>query len=86
MIAEDEMLVVEDVRRDRRFANNPLLKERGIRFYAGVPLRVSDQPVGSICLLDIRACKFSQEDRRVLQLMADEVVEEVDQRVDATVS
>jgi GAF domain-containing protein len=37
MIANDELLVVEDLARDRRFANNPLLKERGLRFYAGVP-------------------------------------------------
>jgi predicted PurR-regulated permease PerM/GAF domain-containing protein len=82
MIAGDEMLVVEDVRRDRRFANNPLLKERGIRFYAGAPLRVSGQPIGSLCLLDIRARKFSQEDRRVLQLMADEVMEEINEGVE----
>lgn len=84
MIASGEMLVLEDVRRDRRFANNPLLKERGIRFYAGAPLRVNGQSIGSVCLLDIRARKFSQEDRRVLQLMADEVMEEINEGIKTT--
>jgi GAF domain len=35
VIAKNEVIVVEDLARDRRFANNPLLKEHGIRFYAG---------------------------------------------------
>lgn len=77
MVADNAMLIVEDIQRDRRFANNPLLKENGIRFYAGVPLRVGEHAVGSICLLDVRPRKFSQDDRRLLQLMADEVMEEL---------
>ena len=32
------MLVVRDLARDPRFPNNPFVKERGFRFYAGVPL------------------------------------------------
>src|SRR5207253_1094321 len=37
VIANDEVLIVRDLARDPRFANNPWLKERGLRFYAGVP-------------------------------------------------
>ncbi len=81
MVADDEMLVVEDIARDRRFANNPLLKGRGLRFYAGVPLRVNDLAVGSLCLLDVRPRRFSEENRRLLQLMADEVIDELNDRV-----
>ena len=33
-VASNELVVVEDIARDKRFANNPLLKGRGIRFYA----------------------------------------------------
>jgi hypothetical protein len=46
VIANDEILVVEDLSRDRRFANNPLLRDRGLRFYAGVPLRSNNLPIG----------------------------------------
>jgi hypothetical protein len=81
MVANNEMLVVEDIARDRRFANNPLLKEHGLRFYAGAPLRVNKLPVGSICLLDVKPRKFSEENRRVLQVMADEVMAELNQRL-----
>ncbi len=86
MVANNEMLVVEDIARDRRFANNPLLKERGVRFYAGVPLRVNKLAVGSICLLDVRPRKFSEENKRLLQLMADEVMDELNQRLPAMVA
>ncbi len=86
MVANNEILVVEDIARDRRFANNPLLKERGLRFYAGVPLRVNTLAVGSLCLLDVRPRKFSEENRRLLQLMADEVIDELNQRAPATVT
>src|SRR5690606_34141820 len=39
LVASNELLVSEDLTRDERFANNPFVKEHGIRFYAGAPLR-----------------------------------------------
>lgn len=80
-VGANEMLVVEDIARDRRFANNPLLKERGLRFYAGTPLRINKLPVGTICLLDTKPRRFSEENRRLLQVIADEVVAELETRL-----
>ncbi len=80
-VAINELLVVEDIARDKRFANNPLLKGRGIRFYAGMPLRVNKFPVGSICLLDTKPRRFSEESRRLFHVMADEVTEELERRL-----
>jgi predicted PurR-regulated permease PerM/GAF domain-containing protein len=80
-VASNELLVVEDIARDKRFANNPLLRGRGIRFYAGVPLRVNKFPIGSICLLDTKPRRFSEENRRLLHVMADEVTEELERRL-----
>ena len=37
VVASGETMVVEDVARDPRFANNPALQGAGIRFYAGAP-------------------------------------------------
>src|SRR5438477_6692920 len=55
VIANDEVLVVRDLARDPRFANNPFVKERGLRFYAGVPLRGPNGfPIGSLCSLDTK--------------------------------
>ena len=48
VIAKDEVLIVRDLARDPRFANNPFVKEHGLRFYAGVPLRGPNGfPIGS---------------------------------------
>jgi GAF domain-containing protein len=80
-VANNELFVVEDIARDKRFANNPLLKERGLRFYAGAPLRVNKFAIGSICLLDTKPRRFSEENRRLLHIMADEVNEELERRL-----
>jgi predicted PurR-regulated permease PerM len=75
----DEVLVVDDVLKDKRFADNPLLRERGIRFYAGAPLRgASGATLGSVCVIDVVPHKSGERDRDVLELAAREVVEEIE--------
>jgi predicted PurR-regulated permease PerM/GAF domain-containing protein len=81
VVANDGAVVVEDLARDRRFANSPLLKSRGLRFYAGVPLRgPSGLPIGSLCLLDTKPRKFSEQERRLLETFADDLSEEIKSR------
>ncbi len=78
VVAANQPLIVEDLARDDRFANNPLLKERGLRFYAGIPLRAPNgQPIGSLCLLDTRPRRFGEREQRLLQEYANEVMEEI---------
>lgn len=81
-VEANELLVVEDIARDRRFANNPLLKDLGLRFYAGTPLRVNKLAVGTLCLLDVKPRRFSEENRRLLQVLAEEVVMELERRLE----
>jgi predicted PurR-regulated permease PerM len=80
VIANDEILVVEDLARDRRFANNPLLKERGLRFYAGVPLRSNNLPIGSLCILDVKARRMTKREKRLLEVIGEDVMEEIKRR------
>ncbi|MEP7015183.1 MAG: AI-2E family transporter [Verrucomicrobiota bacterium] len=81
VVAGNEMLVIEDLARDRRFANNPLLKERGLRFYAGVPVRSPNgQPIGSLCILDGKPRQLTPREKRLLQEYANEVMEEISLR------
>jgi hypothetical protein len=79
VVAENEVLVIEDVLKDKRFANNPWLKERGIRFYAGAPLRLDDggMAIGSVCVIDMEPRKVSDRDIGFLQFVADEVMREI---------
>jgi predicted PurR-regulated permease PerM len=80
LVANDELLVVEDLARDRRFANNPLLKERGLRFYAGVPLRSNNLPIGSLCILDVKPRRMTEREIRLLEVIGEDVMEEIKRR------
>ena len=78
VVASAENLVVEDVARDPRFAEYPLLAENGLRFYAGAPLRDGDGAVlGSLALMDTAPRAFSDRELRLLQAMARDLMASV---------
>lgn len=67
-ILEPRPLVVPDALQDERFANNPVVVgPPRVRFYAGVPLHVSGEAIGTLCLIDIRPREPSAEDLRLLR-------------------
>jgi predicted PurR-regulated permease PerM len=81
VVAADETLVVEDTGRDPRFANNPFLQEHNIRFYAGAPLRTAQgYVIGSLCVIDTRPRKLTGRDVKFLELIADELMTDVERR------
>ena len=76
VVASADTVVVEDIARDPRFANNPVLRERGLRFYAGAPLRDADGHVyGSLCVLDTKPRSFAEPEIRLLESMAADLME-----------
>jgi GAF domain-containing protein len=81
LVACNEVMVIEDVLKDKRFSNNPFLRERGIRFYAGAPLRTSEgHAIGSLCVIDTKPRTISERERALLQLIADEAMVEIEKR------
>jgi predicted PurR-regulated permease PerM/GAF domain-containing protein len=81
VVAANDVLVSEDVTEDPRFADDPLVLEKGIRFYAGAPLRTSSGlVVGSLCVIDTQPREFAEPDRRRLQQMADELMARIEHR------
>ncbi len=81
VIAADDVLVSEDVTEDARFADDPRVLEKGIRFYAGAPLRISSgQVVGCLSLVDTQPRTFSDQDRLRLQDMASGLMVDIDWR------
>lgn len=48
-----DVLVVPDASKDRRFAEDPFIKDTGFRFYAGASLTTTDgYNLGALCVLD----------------------------------
>jgi predicted PurR-regulated permease PerM len=81
VIASDDVLIVRDLARDPRFANNPFVKERGLRFYAGVPLRGPNGfPVGSLCILDTKPRTMTTQEQDLLKMIAEDVMEQIKRR------
>ena len=78
-MSADTTLIIEDTTRDPRFANNPFLRERKIRFHAGAPLRTkSGQVIGSLCVIDTRPRRLTSRDVKLLQIIADELMSDVE--------
>ena len=81
VIANDETMIVRDLARDPRFANNPFVKERGLRFYAGVPLRgPNGLPIGSLCILDTKPREITRQEQELLKMIAGDVMEQIKRR------
>lgn len=74
-VASNEVLIVEDATADRRFDDNVLvLKQPGIRFYAGVPVHGHNgQPIGTLCVVDLQPRTLTAEQRLILEELAHEL-------------
>ena len=75
VVATAQTLVVPDVSRDLRFVGNPALAAKGVRFYAGAPLRdASGYILGTLCLLDVEPRSMNQREVKLLEAMADDLM------------
>jgi len=81
VIASDEVLIVRDLARDPRFANKPFVKERGLRFYASVPLRGPNGfPIGALCILDTKPREITTQEQELFKMIAGDVMEQIKRR------
>lgn len=79
VFSPDETLVVEDVTKDKRFSNITSLMQRGVRFYAGVPLRSrAGRIVGTLNVVDTKPRTVLSDHRSLLMLRAAELMEAVE--------
>ena len=75
------LFVIPDAAEDDRFRDNTLVTgEMGIRFYAGVPLKSTDQAVGTLCVIDRVPRTLTESQRRALAILARQVEARFDSR------
>ena len=71
-----ELFIVNDVEKDERFHDNPLVTgPHSIRFYAGIPL-LSDSgyPLGTLCVIDKKPNTLSAAQKATLKALGRQVV------------
>jgi predicted Ser/Thr protein kinase len=79
-ILQPEPLVVPDAREDERFSDNPLVR-MGIRFYAGIPIRVDrGSAIGTLCVLDFEPRTLSEKQVKSLEALARQIARELSSR------
>ncbi|HEV2557479.1 MAG TPA: AI-2E family transporter [Microvirga sp.] len=73
-------VVVEDATKDERFADAAVVLEKGVRFYAGAPLRTAaGQVVGALSLIDTSPRSLSEAEERRLAERCNELMRGVEQ-------
>ncbi len=79
-ILGDELFEVPDAAEDARFRHNPLVtQDPHIRFYAGMPLRLSSgEALGTLCVIDRQPRRLDARQRDVLHRLARQAVQLID--------
>lgn len=72
-------LIIEDALKDPRFADNPYVTgSHNVRFYAGVPISgPNNTSIGTFCIVNCKARKFSDADLKILTDLSILVQEEI---------
>ncbi|WP_164867742.1 GAF domain-containing protein [Rhodovarius crocodyli] len=83
-LRQDDLLIITDLTQDPRTATNTLVTEEPhMRFYAGAPLRTAGgHALGMLCVIDTtpRPQGLSDEQARMLRLLADQAMSLIDMR------
>ncbi|AMO73210.1 histidine kinase [Sphingorhabdus sp. M41] len=82
VILQGDFVEIPDTLADERMADNPLCtSEDGFRFYAGAVLKAANGlPLGTLCVLDTKPRMLSDQQRKVIRILSQQVMRELDLR------
>ena len=82
LLGTSKPLVVDDAREHPLLQDNPAVWENNVIAYLGVPLQTSEgQTLGSLCTIDAKPRRWSEEDIHLLQDIGVSVMTEVQLRL-----
>ena len=82
VIAADGEVLIEDARLNPMTQNNPAIESMGVIAWAGFPVRSPNgQVLGTFCVVDGRPRRWSEQDRRTLEVLAHAASGEVALRI-----
>jgi len=81
-IMEEDLFVVADASKDKRFAGNPLVRSHPkIRFYAGAPLITRNRhALGTLCVIDRVPRTLTKDQRDALRALSRQVMAQLEAR------
>lgn len=83
-IQSDNLLEIPNLGQDERFNMKPYVRgEDGFRYYLGIPLKVqTGENIGALCVIDHEKKKLSEDKKRLLQLIAEEIVKKMELKLE----
>ena len=71
ILEPERAMVIPDAADDLVFSDHPLVTgDFGLRFYAGIPLSPTGQPIGTLCVIDTKPRDLSEEHLDALRVLA----------------
>ncbi len=82
-IQSDHLMEIPHLGRDERFSDRPFVKaDDGFRYYLGIPLKVkTGENIGALCVMDYQEKSVSEEKKKLLRLIANEIVEKLENKL-----
>ena len=74
-IEQDDIFEIPDAATDARMADNTLVTDNGLRFYAGVPLKTPEGiAIGTLCVADEKPGRLTDAQQLILKTLAQQVM------------
>lgn len=78
-----QLMEIPRLDEDERFSDKPFVKgSEGLKYYLGIPLKTqTGENIGALCVVDYKEKKIPPEKKKLLRLVADEVVRRLEYKM-----